>query len=127
MPTDELSILRLLACAEVDIEGRMPWSSNATFLVEVALEKATALAVYKPERGERPLWDFPSGLFRREIAAYHLSEALGHLYHEPDTRQYGFRDVVRADEPDETITDLDLVDEKWIPSTEYLARRANAS
>jgi uncharacterized repeat protein (TIGR03843 family) len=55
----------------------MPWSSNATFLVEVTLEGTAALAVYKPERGERPLWDFPSGLFRREIAAYHLSEALG--------------------------------------------------
>lgn len=55
----------------------MPWSSNATFLVEVTLEGTTALAVYKPERGERPLWDFSSGLFRREIAAYHLSEALG--------------------------------------------------
>ena len=67
----------VLARGEVRVKGRMPWSSNATFLVEVALEKATALAVYKPERGERPLWDFPSGLFRREIAAYHLSEALG--------------------------------------------------
>jgi uncharacterized repeat protein (TIGR03843 family) len=33
--------------------------------------------VYKPERGERPLWDFPRGLYRREIAAYLLSEALG--------------------------------------------------
>jgi uncharacterized repeat protein (TIGR03843 family) len=44
--------------------------------VEVAADGATALAVYKPERGERPLWDFPSGLFKREIAAYLLSEAL---------------------------------------------------
>jgi uncharacterized repeat protein (TIGR03843 family) len=33
--------------------------------------------VYKPERGERPLWDFPRGLYRREVAAYRLSEALG--------------------------------------------------
>ncbi len=55
----------------------MPWSSNATFLVELALDGATALAVYKPGRGERPLWDFPPGLYRREIAAYLLSEALG--------------------------------------------------
>src|SRR2546426_5783561 len=55
----------------------MPWSSNATFLVEVTLDGAAALAVYKPERGERPLWDFPRGLFKREIAAYLLSEALG--------------------------------------------------
>jgi uncharacterized repeat protein (TIGR03843 family) len=55
----------------------MPWSSNATFLVEARLEDATALAVYKPARGERPLWDFPPRLFRRELAAYLLSEALG--------------------------------------------------
>ncbi len=59
------------------LKGRLPRSSNATFLVEVALDGACALAVYKPERGERPLWDFPSGLFKRELAAYHLSEALG--------------------------------------------------
>ena len=55
----------------------MPWSSNATFLAELTLDGATALAVYKPERGERPLWDFPSGLYKREIAAYLLSDALG--------------------------------------------------
>ncbi len=34
-------------------------------------------AVYKPLAGERPLWDFPEGLYRREIAAYELSVALG--------------------------------------------------
>ncbi len=34
-------------------------------------------AVYKPLQGERPLWDFPQGLYRREVAAYELSRALG--------------------------------------------------
>ena len=67
----------LLARGEITLKGRMPCSSNATFLAEVALDGATSLAVYKPARGERTLWDFPRGLFRREIAAYHLSEALG--------------------------------------------------
>ena len=43
----------------------------------MVLDGASALAVYKPERGERPLWDFPPGLFKRELAAYYLSEALG--------------------------------------------------
>ena len=37
----------------------------------------SCLAVYKPAKGERPLWDFPGGLFRREVAAYVLSETLG--------------------------------------------------
>ena len=71
------SALDLLARGTVSLKGRMPWSSNATFLVECALDTAAGLAVYKPLRGERPLWDFPPGLYRREIAAYRLSEALG--------------------------------------------------
>ena len=33
--------------------------------------------MYKPAKGERPLWDFPGGLYRREVAAYVLSETLG--------------------------------------------------
>jgi len=69
--------LRLLECGEVEIEGRMPWSSNATFLTTVRSGDAECRAVYKPGRGERPLWDFPRGLYRREVAAYLLSEALG--------------------------------------------------
>jgi uncharacterized repeat protein (TIGR03843 family) len=69
-------VAALLARGEVTLKGRLPRSTNATFLVEVALAGASALAVYKPERGERPLWDFPPGLFKRELAAYHLSEAL---------------------------------------------------
>jgi uncharacterized repeat protein (TIGR03843 family) len=69
--------LDLLERGAVTVRGRMPWSSNATFLVELALDAATGFAIYKPERGERPLWDFPPGLHRRELAAYRLSEALG--------------------------------------------------
>ncbi len=69
--------LDLLARGEMAVRGRLPWSSNATFLVDVILGRRTALAVYKPQRGERPLWDFPRGLHRREAAAYHLAEALG--------------------------------------------------
>lgn len=69
--------LALLRQGEVEILGRMPWSSNGTFLVRAHLEDDHTMAVYKPQRGERPLWDFPPGLWRREIAAYELSEALG--------------------------------------------------
>jgi uncharacterized repeat protein (TIGR03843 family) len=72
-----LSPMALLAHGRVALKGRMPRSSNATFLVEVTTDGRAALAVYKPGRGERPLWDFPPGLYLREIAAYHLSEALG--------------------------------------------------
>jgi uncharacterized repeat protein (TIGR03843 family) len=70
--------LHLLEHGRLDVEGRMPWSSNATFLVNVLDGDHTcAQAIYKPIRGERPLWDFPSGLHRREVAAYRLSVALG--------------------------------------------------
>ncbi|MFT3852582.1 MAG: SCO1664 family protein [Ilumatobacteraceae bacterium] len=67
----------LLTLGEIDVEGRMPWSSNATFLVNVTCGDETARAIYKPTRGERPLWDFEPGLHRRELAAYVLSEAMG--------------------------------------------------
>lgn len=55
----------------------MPWSSNGTFLVEVTRDGVPMPAVYKPVRGEQPLWDFPDGLYTREAAAYLLSDALG--------------------------------------------------
>jgi uncharacterized repeat protein (TIGR03843 family) len=61
----------------VEVKGRMPWSSNATFLAEVHCGDAALRAIYKPLRGERPLWDFPSGLYQREVAAWRLSELLG--------------------------------------------------
>ncbi len=55
----------------------MPWSSNGTYLCEITLDDEAISAVYKPARGERPLWDFPGGLYRREVAAYELSALLG--------------------------------------------------
>jgi uncharacterized repeat protein (TIGR03843 family) len=66
----------LLERGEVQVEGRMPWSSNITLLVTVRLGAVERRAVYKPKAGERPLWDFPDGLFRREVAAYELSRVL---------------------------------------------------
>ena len=79
-PEDEAAagrVLSVLASGEVEVRGRMPWSSNATFLVDVRHEGTVMPAVYKPHRGERPLWDFPEGLHLREVAAYRLSVALG--------------------------------------------------
>lgn len=68
---------KFLTRGAITVKGRLPRASNMTFLVEVAGDRGTALAVYKPGRGERPLWDFPPCLYRREVAAYLLSEALG--------------------------------------------------
>ncbi len=88
-----------LRSAPMEVVGRFADASNATLLArltdrdrrpleEVAADLGRApeledlatqdLAVYKPERGERPLWDFPAGtLHRREAAAFEVSRALG--------------------------------------------------
>ena len=68
----------LLESGAIEVLGRMPWSSNATFLVKLEHDGVESLAVYKPRKGERPLWDFPRGtLCDREVAAHIVSEALG--------------------------------------------------
>ena len=76
-PISTPDALRLLDDGELTLVGRMPWSSNATFLVDLAHQGRLAQGIYKPARGERPLWDFPDGLYRREVAAFALSEQLG--------------------------------------------------
>lgn len=74
----EADILHLLQNGRLEIEGLLPWSSNYTFLVQVCGEAVELPAVYKPRRGERPLWDFPQGtLCARERAAFVVSAALG--------------------------------------------------
>ena len=55
----------------------MPHSSNATFLVNITCNDNQVRGIYKPLKGERPLWDFEPGLHRNEVAAYRLSEAMG--------------------------------------------------
>ncbi|MEG9246641.1 SCO1664 family protein [Arthrobacter sp. Soc17.1.1.1] len=60
--------------AELTLTGRITTASNATFLGSIG----DAAVVYKPIRGEKPLWDFPDGhLAHREVAAYLISEILG--------------------------------------------------
>lgn len=68
----------LLATGGMEVVGRVAWSSNAALLVTVVGDAGEMLAVYKPQQGERPLWDFPDGsLCRREVASFRVSEALG--------------------------------------------------
>ncbi|MEM9562354.1 MAG: SCO1664 family protein [Actinomycetota bacterium] len=75
LPTDEL--IDLFQTGEIEVEGRMPNSSNATLLVTVSDDERSHRAIYKPGRGERPLWDFPPDLYKREVAMYRLADALG--------------------------------------------------
>jgi uncharacterized repeat protein (TIGR03843 family) len=79
MPEQKIpTVLNLLQNGEITIKGEFVWGSNYTFLAEVKQNGDKALGVYKPSKGERPLWDFPaSSLARREAAAYLVSDALG--------------------------------------------------
>ena len=75
---DRSAALDLLRAGELEVEGRMLDASNATLLCSITTAEASAHCVYKPVRGERPLWDFPDGtLAGREVAAYAVSEATG--------------------------------------------------
>lgn len=76
---DSPDVADLLARAAVRSVDLIPWGSNYTFLARLDGGVAgEGLAVYKPRRGEAPLWDFPDGtLYQRERAAYLVSEALG--------------------------------------------------
>jgi hypothetical protein len=79
---DDAQVLEELATAPVLGIGRVPYASNAVFLLELDAPAATGprrlRAVYKPRRGERPLWDFPAGtLHLREVATYLVDAALG--------------------------------------------------
>lgn len=72
-----MSAADVLGAGDVEVLGLLPYSSNYTFLARVRGD-AEVHAVYKPIRGERPLWDFPHGtLARREVAAFVVSEAAG--------------------------------------------------
>ena len=74
----DLSVPAPLAAGEIEVLGALPESSNAALLVRCVATDDTVLAVYKPMRGEAPLWDFPDGtLHRREVAAFEVARALG--------------------------------------------------
>lgn len=73
-----MTTVELLEGGRLEVLGLLPYSSNYTFLARVTRRDETTLAVYKPRRGETPLWDFPPGtLAAREVAAYLVSEAAG--------------------------------------------------
>lgn len=69
---------RILEHGEAQSCDLLAWSSNLTCLTKLTMDGAECLAIYKPKRGERPLYDFPTGtLYEREYAAYLLSRVLG--------------------------------------------------
>lgn len=79
MTSQKLEIIKqALQNGDLELKGQFMLGSNYTFLVEITHEEKTYPAVYKPSKGEQPLWDFPeNSLAQREVAAYLVSEALG--------------------------------------------------
>jgi hypothetical protein len=69
----------LIELPDLELVGLLRGASNYTFLAQLGPHPPSGLhVVYKPARGESPLWDFEAGtLYRREVAAYQLSKALG--------------------------------------------------
>jgi hypothetical protein len=75
---NENLLKQVLQHGDYEIKGQFTFGSNYTFLVTVHYEDKDYPAVYKPLRGEQPLWDFPeNSLAGREVAAYLVSESLG--------------------------------------------------
>lgn len=73
----EAQVLELLQHGNMEEKGLLPYSSNHSFLVIVCEGQLTAPAVYKPQRGENPLWDFEWGtLCKRETGAFLISKQL---------------------------------------------------
>ncbi len=71
-------VLSALQKGELDLQGQFLNGSNYTFLVKLNYAEISMTTVYKPVRGEQPLWDFPTGtLGKREAAAFLVSELLG--------------------------------------------------
>lgn len=68
----------LLLEGEMVVEGRLVDASNATLYARLTRGADEIAVIYKPIRGERPLWDFPDGtLAQREYASFLVDRALG--------------------------------------------------
>lgn len=126
---DKEKILATLRNGHLKIVGQFTWGTNYTFLAEVSGDEGQFEAVYKPQRGERPLWDFPAeSLAGREVAAFLVSEALGwglvpttvfrqdgplgpgslqhRVGHDPDQHYFTFGEKMRAQLRQPALFDL---------------------
>ena len=128
---ERAEILKVLQSGRMETEGLLPWSSNYAFLVQIYEAASVLRAVYKPSRGERPLWDFPTGaLSSREYAAFLISDELGwnlvpptvirdgehgsgsvqlFIAHDPDQHYFSFEGQPEFRRPLQKIVLLDVV------------------
>ena len=72
------TVLNVMQHGSLDLQGLMPWSSNYTFLGVMTSDDLSIPVIYKPQKGETPLWGFPQRtLYKREVAAQGLSCGFG--------------------------------------------------
>lgn len=114
----------LLRHGRMEVQGRLVEASNATLFCSIEHEGVEAECVYKPVRGERPLWDFPDGtLAGREVASAMLSEATGWGLMPPTVLRdgpfgTGMVQLWRDTEEGSELVDLlepDAVPDGWLP------------
>lgn len=124
-------VARVLSEGELTVTGRISDASNLTLLATATLDLGDSRGplavdcVYKPVRGERPLWDFPDGtLAARERAAYVVSRTAGWdcvpltiLRPGPYGQGMVQRWVVTPDDADEVVdlVPIDQVVPGWLP------------
>lgn len=121
MATTAAEVLAALEHGEMEVEGRLVDASNTTLRVILRRDDTEIRAVYKPVRGERPLWDFPTGtLAGREVCAYLVSEALGWNVVPPTIPRAGPLGpgsvqlwLEELDEPPVGFVPADLLPEGW--------------
>jgi uncharacterized repeat protein (TIGR03843 family) len=88
-PTDA-DALSFVSEADMGDGWLMPNASNHTFLVELSRGSQHGYCIYKPQVGESPLRDFPTGtLYRRECASYVVSRMLGWSMVPPTVQREG--------------------------------------
>ena len=109
-PVPDPDALAALATGHIVDCKLVPWGSNYTFAVVLDVPGGASITgIYKPERGEIPLWDFESGtLYRREYAAFVLSYLLGWRFIPPTVIRdgpHGIGTVQLYVEPDESMHD----------------------
>lgn len=112
----ERRVIRALQQADILSTQLVPWGSNYTFAVALQTEESEEfIAIYKPEMGEAPLWDFPIGtLFQREYASYLLSRFLGWRFIPPTVIRegpHGIGTVQLYIEPEQAFDRFDEDDE----------------
>lgn len=103
--------------AQLVVLGRIMPASNHTFLAR--LGDSDAQCVYKPNSGERPLWDFTDGtLADREYAAWVVSDHLGWSIVPPTVLRDGPAGQGMVQlwmEPEKGVDPVDVLPEGQVP------------